>query len=101
MTTKTDSDDTTTYHPSVNPQNRRVQNMPDRFSEGDVVARYDNWTGTETSHWVVREVSREDVDSTACGFRYKLESMDADAAMFKTHGELQVLASRNSLRWSA
>lgn len=100
MTTKTDSGDKA-YHPSVNPQNRHVQDMPERFSEGDVLAKYDDWTDTETSHWVVRSVDEATVDDTDCGFRYKLEAMDGDAAMFKTHGELQVLASRNSLRWSA
>ena len=90
---------TEAYHPNVNEQNHRVQKMPQRFQEGDVVSRWDNWAEAETSHWVVRDVEAVGADTTACGFRYRIEEQGGDAAKFITHGELQLLAARNQLRW--
>lgn len=89
----------TTYHPTVNEQNQYVNDLPARFSEGDTITRVDTWADEETSHWVVDKAEEENIDSTACGFRYRLRAVDGNRSMYTTHGEIQVLAARNDIRW--
>lgn len=89
------------YHPNVNEQNRRVNELPDCFSEGNVIARRDPWANEETSHWVVRDVQESDIEADA-GWKYRLHKVedgeDKLPMKYISHGELQIAAARNQIR---
>lgn len=87
------------FHPRVNPKNHRVQDLPAALLPGDIIARVDTWTDTETSHWVVREMEPSSADTDA-GYRYRVAEVGGDAAMFISHGEVQLLVARGSARVS-
>jgi hypothetical protein len=88
------------YHPNVNEQNRKVNELPTRFIEGDVIARRDPWADQETSHWVVRDV-RDPVTEADAGAKYRIEQINADRSMFISHGAIQMAAARNQIRWDS
>lgn len=96
----TDDDAPDQVHPRVNPDNHRVRALPDRFQEGDVLARVDAWADKETSHWVVKDAEIR-TDPVSAGYRYRIVEAGGDGAMFISHGEIQLLAARGDLRTDA
>lgn len=95
-----ETNDDRDYHPGVNPQNHRVQRLPARLSRGDVLARVDTWTRTETSHWVVQE-AEESARDTDAGYRYRIDQVGGDQAQYISHGEIQLAVARGEVRLSS